>query len=106
MPTAGVAEKSGRVWASYTLQDGDLRGLGFGLGATAKGDSYADALNLYKVQGYTVYDAAIFYKQPKWEVSLNIRNLTDKQYYSQSTFVGALPGAERNALLSFRFKIN
>ncbi|MDE2599855.1 MAG: TonB-dependent receptor [Rhodocyclaceae bacterium] len=102
---AGVAEKSGRVWASYTLQSGDLRGLGFGLGATAKSDSYADALNLYKVPGYTVFDAAIFYKQPKWEVALNIRNLADKVYYSQSTFSGALPGAERSALLSFRFKI-
>lgn len=103
---AGVAEKSGRLWGSYTLQQGDLRGLGFGLGVTYKGNSYADALNLYEIPSYTVWDAAIFYKQPKWEVALNLRNLTDKVYYTNPTFSGALPGAERNALLSFRFKMN
>ena len=103
---SGVAEKSGRIWASYTLQSGDMRGLGFGLGATYKGSSYADALNLYEVPSYTVWDAAIFYRQPKWEVSLNLRNLGDKTYYTNPTFVGALPGAERNALLSFRFKMD
>jgi iron complex outermembrane recepter protein len=103
---AGVAEMSGRVWASYTLQSGDLRGLGFGLGATYKGSSYADSLNLYEVPSYTVWDAAIFYKQPKWEIALNLRNLGDKTYYTNPTFVGALPGAERNALLSFRVKMD
>jgi iron complex outermembrane receptor protein len=103
---AGVAEKSGRIWASYTLQSGDLRGLGFGLGATYKGSSYADSLNLYQVPSYTVWDAAIFYRQPKWEVALNVRNLGDKTYYTNPTFVGALPGAERNAMLSVRFKMD
>ena len=103
---SGVAEMAGRIWASYTLQSGELRGLGFGLGATYKGDSYADALNAYKVPSYTVWDAAIFYKQPKWEVALNIRNLGDKTYYTNPTFVGALPGAERNAMLSVRFKMD
>jgi iron complex outermembrane receptor protein len=102
----GVAEKSGRIWASYTLQSGDLRGLGFGLGATYKGSSYADSLNLYQVPSYTVWDAAIFYRQPKWEVALNVRNLGDKTYYTNPTFVGALPGAERNAMLSVRFKMD
>lgn len=103
---AGVAEKSGRIWASYTLQSGDLRGLGFGLGATYKGSSYADSLNLYEVPSYTVWDAAIFYRQPKWEVALNVRNLGDKTYYTNPTFVGALPGAARNAMLSVRFKMD
>lgn len=103
---AGVAEMAGRVWASYTLQSGDLRGLGFGLGATYKGSSYADSLNLYEVPSYAVWDAAIFYKQPKWEVALNVRNLGDKTYYTNPTFVGALPGAQRNAMLSVRFKMD
>lgn len=103
---AGVAEKSGRVWGSYTLQSGDLKGVGFGLGATYKGNSYADALNLYEIPGYTVFDAAIFYKKSKWEVALNLRNLADKVYYTNPTFSGALPGAERNALLSFRMKMD
>ena len=103
---SGVAEQAGRIWASYTLQSGEARGLGFGLGASYKGDSYADSLNLYKVPSYTVWDAAIFYKRSKWEVALNLRNLGDKVYYNTPTFAGALPGAERNAMLSFRFKMD
>lgn len=103
---AGVASQSGRLWASYTLQQGDLRGLGFGLGATYKGASYADALNLYQVPAYTVFDGAVFYKRSKWEVALNMRNLTDRVYYTNPTFVGALPGEARNAMLSFRIKMD
>ena len=102
----GVANQQGRIWASYTTQQGDLKGLGFGLGVTSKGDSYADALNLYQVPGYTVFDAAVFYKQPKWEVALNLYNLTDRVYYTNPTFAGALPGAARSALLSLRIKTN
>ncbi len=102
----GVAKQQGRLWSSYTLQEGELKGLGFGIGVTAKSDSYADALNLYKVPGYAVWDAAIFYKQPKWEIALNLRNLGDKVYYTNPTFSGALPGAERNGLLSLRYKMD
>ena len=104
LPT-GVARQSGRLWTSYTLQSGELRGLGFGLGATHKGESYADSLNLYRVPAYTVFDAAIFYRQPKWEMSLSMKNLTNRTYYVSPTFVGALPGEARNAMLTVKYRI-
>ncbi|MEN3294089.1 MAG: iron complex outerrane recepter protein [Burkholderiales bacterium] len=101
LPT-GVAKKTARLWGTYEFQNAALKGWGFGMGATYKGDSYADNLNLYKVPGYTIYDAALFYRTKKWDASLNLRNLTDRTYYSNPTFAGALPGESRNAMLAVR----
>jgi len=103
---SGVSEQVINAWASYEIQSGDMKGVTFGLGATHKGDSYADSLNLYKVPAYTVYDAAISYAQPKWSAAINLKNITDKTYYTNPTFTGALPGDPRSiyATLRFNFK--
>lgn len=102
----GVSEQVMNAWATYELQSGDLKGLTFGLGATHKGDAYADNLNLYKVPSYTVYDAAISYAQPKWSAAINLKNITNKEYYVNPTFSGALPGDPRSiyATLRLNFK--
>jgi len=99
----GVSEKIVNVWASYEIQTGDIRGLKFGIGATHKGDAYADNLNLYKIPAYTVYDAAISYAQPKWQAAINLKNITDKTYYVSPSFTGALPGDPRSIYATLRF---
>lgn len=104
MRPSGVSKQSARLWGSYEFQDAALRGWGVGMGASYKGDSYADSLNLYNVPGYTVYDAAVFYKTKKWDASLNLRNLTDRVYYANPTFAGALPGEPRSAMLTVRMR--
>ena len=101
---SGVAKQTARVWGTYEFQDAALRGWGVGLGATYKGDSYADSLNLYQVPGYTIYDAAVFYKTKKWDASLNLRNLTDREYYANPTGAGAIPGEPRSAMLTVRMR--
>ncbi|MDI1363229.1 TonB-dependent receptor [Methylotenera sp.] len=101
-PTA-VSEQIFNIFASYEIQTGDVKGLKFGIGATHKGDSYADNLNLYKIPAYTVYDAAISYAQPKWQAALNLKNITDKTYYTSPTFAGALPGDPRSIFATLRF---
>ncbi|MES1987167.1 MAG: TonB-dependent receptor, partial [Pseudomonadota bacterium] len=98
----GVSEQIINLWTSYQIQTGDARGLKFGIGATHKGDSYADNLNLYKVPAYTVFDAAISYAQPKWEAALNLKNITDKTYYTSPTFTGALLGDPRSVFATLR----
>lgn len=101
----GVAKRQARIWNEYEFQQAALRGWGTGLGVTYKDDSYADALNLYAVPSYTVWDASVFYRTRQWEANLSLRNLGDKEYYTSPTFSGALPGEERNALLSVRWLI-
>ncbi len=91
-------------WNTYQLQGGDLKGLGFGAGFVKKGESYADSLEKLKVPGYTVYNASVFYKIGKSEIALNLKNLTNRQYYGVPTFSGALPGEPRQLLLTLRTK--
>lgn len=104
MRPSGVAKQTARVWGTYEFQEASLRGWGVGAGATYKGDSYADSLNLYNVPGYTIYDAAVFYKTKKWDATLNLRNLTDRVYYTNPTGAGAIPGEPRSAMLTVRMR--
>jgi iron complex outermembrane receptor protein len=103
---AGVATNMGNLWATYQIQTGLAQGLTFGFGVTYKGDSFADALNVLKVPSYVVYDAAVFYRIKRMEVAVNVKNLTDKTYYTNPTFAGALPGNPLSAFGSIRFYFN
>lgn len=100
---SGVSRQLFSLWNSYEIQSGMASGLKFGIGARYKSDSYADTLNVYKVPSYTVFDAAVSYRRDKWEAALNLKNLTDKTYYTSATFSGALPGDPRSLYATLRF---
>jgi iron complex outermembrane receptor protein len=102
----GVATNMGSLWATYQIQTGLAQGLMFGFGVTYKGDSFADTLNLLRVPSYVVYDAAVSYRIKRMEVAVNVKNLTDKTYYTNPTFAGALPGNPLSAFGSIRFYFN
>jgi iron complex outermembrane recepter protein len=102
----GVATNMGSLWTTYQIQTGLAQGLMFGFGVTYKGDSFADTLNLLRVPSYVVYDAMVSYRIKKLEVAVNVKNLTDKTYYTNPTFAGALPGDSRSAFGSIRFYFN
>ncbi|PPC93608.1 MAG: TonB-dependent siderophore receptor [Methylotenera sp.] len=101
-PTA-VSEKILSLWSNYAIQSGFAQGVSFGIGAVHKGESYADASNALVVPSYTVFNAVIGYKQPKWEAAVIMNNLTDKTYYTSPTFSGALPGDPRSIYATLRF---
>ncbi|MXS85939.1 TonB-dependent siderophore receptor [Nitrosomonas sp. HPC101] len=102
----GVATYMGNLWATYQIQSGFARGLTFGFGATYKGDSYADNLNLLKVPSYVVFDAAASYSIKKVDLAINVKNLTNKTYYTNPTFAGALPGNPLSVFGSIRLNFN
>jgi iron complex outermembrane receptor protein len=102
----GVAKQSARVWGSYDFQDVALRGWGVGLGATYKGDTYGDSLNIYQAPSYTIFDTGVFYRTKRWDASLNLRNLTDRTYYVNPTGTGAIPGEPRSAMLNVRYRFD
>lgn len=101
---AGVANTAARLWAAYRFQSASLHGFGLGGGVSYKGASYADALNLYRTPSYAVIDAQAFYETRSWDLSLNLRNLADRRYYTNATFSGALPGEERSAFVTARVR--
>jgi Outer membrane receptor for monomeric catechols len=102
----GVATNMASLWNTYQIQSGIARGVTLGFGVTYKGDSYADTLNLLKVPSYVVYDAAISYRIKKVDLAVNVKNLTNKTYYTNPTFSGALPGNPLSAFGSIRFNFN
>jgi len=102
----GVATNMGSLWTTYQIQSGLARGVMLGFGVTYKGDSFADALNLLRVPSYVVYDAMASYRIKNLEVAVNVRNLTDKTYYTNPTFAGALPGDPLSAFGSVRLYFN
>jgi iron complex outermembrane recepter protein len=101
---AAASRHSGSVWLTYDLPAG-RQGLSFGAGMTAKGRTFADAINAIRVPGYTIGNAAIFWRQPHYEITLNIKNVTNKRYFENPTFAGGLPGDPRTVLLTIKAKI-
>lgn len=78
---ANVPEHSGSFWTTYEIQEGDLQGLGFGLGLFVVGERQGDNQNTFELPGYVRTDAAIYYQRDNWRASVNVRNLFDVNYY-------------------------
>jgi iron complex outermembrane receptor protein len=77
----GVPIMSGSLWSTYQLQDGPLRGLGMGAGVFFAGKREGNLANNYSTGGYGRIDLSLFYDiNEKLRVSLNARNVTDRDY--------------------------
>ncbi|WP_230531517.1 TonB-dependent siderophore receptor [Microvirga roseola] len=92
-------------WLDYTVQEGPLKGLGFGAGVRYAGFSYADNENTLKVPSATVVDAAIRYAWDDFEVALNVNNVFDNRYVAScQTQYTCNYGAGRVATLKASYK--
>lgn len=90
----GMIDRQSSVFASYELQSGSLRGLGFGV-------SYVDVGNRSQggdifLAGYERFDVNFYYNGAEnWEFSLQVRNAGDERYierlrdHYQDNFFGA-----------------
>jgi iron complex outermembrane recepter protein len=79
------APKNGAsLWTSYEIQEGNLKGLGFGTGLFYVGDREAELPNDFVLPSYLRADAAIFYKRDKWRIGLNFKNLFGTRYFESS----------------------
>ncbi|MEO1352016.1 MAG: TonB-dependent siderophore receptor [Cyanobacteria bacterium J06635_15] len=105
---AGIPEHSANVWTTYTLQDGDLAGLGFGLGFNYVGERPGDLNNSFRLDEYWVTNAAIFYDRNDFQLALNFKNLFNTNYI-QGTPISRVRGIEPGepftivGSISFRF---
>ncbi|WP_242037905.1 TonB-dependent siderophore receptor [Tolypothrix sp. FACHB-123] len=79
-----IPEHAASLWTTYELQQGNLQGLGFGLGFFFVGDRFGDLDNSYILPSYIRTDASVFYKRNNWRAALNIRNLFDNTYFTGS----------------------
>ncbi|MGD1951893.1 MAG: TonB-dependent siderophore receptor [Leptolyngbyaceae cyanobacterium] len=77
-------EHAFNLWTTYEIQQGDLEGLGFGLGFYYVGDRPGDLDNTFELPSFFRTDAAVFYERDQFRASLNFQNLFDIDYYASS----------------------
>ncbi len=79
-----VPEHSFNIWSTYEIQEGDLRGLGFGLGFFFIGTREGDLSNTFELPSYLRTDAAIYYRRDRFSAAITFKNLFDVDYYSNA----------------------
>lgn len=98
----------GNIWAKYEIvSNKPINGLGFGAGVNISSETPMLQAPTLSTPGYTVADAAIFYKINRVSLHLNINNVFNKRYYT-----GAVrereryyTGAPRNAMLRVGYSL-
>jgi catecholate siderophore receptor len=100
---ANTAKDSATLWTTYDAG----HGFEVGGGAIYLGKRYLNNTDTVSVPGYTRWDATIAWRQPHYDVRLNVFNLFDARYYDsliQSDGGRAVPGSGRTAMLSLVWK--
>ena len=80
----GVPEHNVNLWTNYEIQQGDLAGLGFGIGINYVDERFGDNENSYVLEDYFLTNAAVSYRRDNWRAALNFRNLFDVNYIDSS----------------------
>ena len=80
----GVPEHNVNLWTTYEIQQGNLAGLGFGLGFNYLSDRFGDNANSFVLEDYFLTNAAVSYQRNNWRAAINIRNLFDVDYIDSS----------------------
>ncbi len=101
----------GGFWAKYLFEKGVFNNIGVALGGnfvTERNTNFDADLSLedqLMLPGYMVFDAAIFYEENKFRVSLNFNNILDKTHWVGGySYTRLYPGAPRNYLLTAAYK--
>lgn len=90
-----VPKNSASLWTTYEVQNGGLKGLGFGVGLRYVGEREGDLENSFELPSYFRTDAAIFYKRNNFRAALNVNNLFNTEYFEAAQYgrAGIFPGA-------------
>ena len=95
---AMVPRNSGRIWTTYEIQSGPLRGLGLGGGLYAQTKrrtnipTNAHPSYFGVIGGYAALDALAYYTVAGWKVSANVTNVLDRHYWETAFLTAAFPG--------------
>jgi iron complex outermembrane receptor protein len=91
-----VPEHAFSLWSRYDIQQGNLQGLGFGLGLFYVGERQGDLNNSFSLPSYVRTDAALFYRRNNFRAALNFQNLFDNEYFETAEGdLRVFPGAPR-----------
>lgn len=93
-------------WAYYSVPSGFFSGLSVGAGANYTGNVFTESSNNYSLPGYTLIDASLAYAIGNAYLKLNVYNLADKEYFSNTVYsTQYIPGPSRNFKLTLGITI-
>lgn len=101
-----VPEHTASLWAVYSVQQPELRGLRFGGGVRYVGSVYNDTLNTSENPDYLLVDALVGYAvNDNMTVELRATNLLDEEYTTTCAFGSCYygPGRWVSANLTYRW---
>ena len=108
---ASVPKNQFSTWLSYVPSNGILQGFKSGIGMRYADENESNlvvsGLGEFNVttDGYTLFDAMIGYETEQWDLTMNMRNLTDEEYYGTCLVRGdCFPGEERTVVARAAFK--
>jgi len=96
-----VSRHQGSLWTDYRWSSGLRAGLGLRYVGTNRGTGEAAPV---KVPAYTLVDAMLGYGFGSWDLALNLRNLTDKEYLAQCGYGTCNFGDARSANLTVTYR--
>lgn len=108
VPRPSLPDDAASLWVGWNPSSGSLSGLRVGFGtrwasenesngtAFLPANGFAPTPVRVETDGYTVFDAMIGYEINGFDLTLNLRNLTDEEYYSTCLSRGdCFPGEQR-----------
>lgn len=95
----GAPENVANFWISYKLPEGKVKGLGLGFGG-----NYVSEVTINHpivIPSYTLFNAVVFYDQPRYRIGFKLNNISNEKYWSWD-FISPQP--PRNYVLNVSYK--
>jgi iron complex outermembrane recepter protein len=102
---AAVPEQTASIWTQHDLTAAGLPGFRVGTGLRYQGESWGGADKI-RTPSQTLWDAMIAYGINRWELAVNVNNITDETYFSSCLARGdCFIGTKRTVIgtLSYEF---
>lgn len=94
------------LWATYKFDEGTLKNFGLGFGGNYASDNAildSEVTGKFILPSYTVVNGSVFYNVTKFRISLNVNNITNKDYFNGG-WSTVNPQKPRNVVASFAYK--
>lgn len=94
------------AWATYTFTAGAVKGLGIGFGGNYASNNATlnnTLTGVFILPSYTIMNGTVFYNTPKFRLSANLNNITNKDYYGGG-WSTVNPQKPRNFVASIAYK--
>ena len=92
------------IWTRYDIKEGPFRNFGAGAGLNYVGEKISWQERDLVLPAYTVVDAAVYYKLKSMQLSFNVNNVFNKEYWVGAfNYPRLFPGTPRNVMFAVKY---